>query len=100
MEAVRGGKPLGLLDLRFLSLSRNCGERVARRGSVAPGEGPMYSRKAPHPPRFARRGKKLELQRLGGLHLRQRADLREHVGGYLAVDLDQRNGVAAGRFAT
>src|SRR5436853_609048 len=41
-----------------------------------------------------------ELQRLGLLHLRQRLHLGELVGRDLAVDLDQRDGVAAGRFAT
>ena len=33
------------------------------------------------------------------LHLRQRAHLGEHVRRHVAVDLDQRDGVAAGRFA-
>src|ERR1700721_3147846 len=41
-----------------------------------------------------------ELQRPRLLHLRQRAHLGEHVGGQLAVDLDQRDRVAAGRLAT
>ena len=40
-----------------------------------------------------------EPQRPRLLHLRQGAHLGRHVGRQLAVDLDQRDGVAAGRFA-
>jgi len=39
------------------------------------------------------------MQRSGLLHLGQRAHLSQHLGRQLAVDLDQRDGVAAGRFA-
>ena len=39
------------------------------------------------------------MQRLGLLHLRQRAHLVEHGVGQFSVDLDQRDGVAAGRLA-
>ena len=39
------------------------------------------------------------MQRLGLLHLRQRPYRSEDPRRQLAVDLDQRNGVAAGRFA-
>jgi len=41
----------------------------------------------------------LKLQRLGLLHLRQRAHGGEHGGRQLAVDLDQRDRIAAGRLA-
>ena len=46
-----------------------------------------------------RAGRNQNLQRLAPLHLRQRPHLREHLGRQLAVDLDQRDGVAARRFA-
>ena len=42
----------------------------------------------------------LKMQRLGLLHLGPRAHLGEHLGGKTAVDLDQRDGIAAGHFAT
>src|SRR5271169_1256578 len=41
----------------------------------------------------------LKMQRLGLLHLRQRAHLGKHLVGQFAVDLDQRYGVGARRLA-
>src|SRR5262249_20646687 len=40
-----------------------------------------------------------EFQRPGLLHLRQRAHRGQHLRGQVAVDLNQRNGVAAGHVA-
>src|SRR2546423_6260394 len=42
---------------------------------------------------------KSEFQRPGRLHLRQGPHLGEHVGRKISVDLDQRNGIAAGGLA-
>src|SRR3981189_1038079 len=79
-------------------LSKNASTASSNRSDTAYGSPPSRGR---HVERFAleslvpRTHVALKQQRLGLLHLRQRLHLGQHIRRHRAVDLDQRDGVAA-----